>query len=371
MATVLVLTSHPTLTVTLTLQGEWDVVSDPTEVDERQRGGAIVLLDADDTQPVEPQLPTWASPERCVLLTSRDGPSEWPGPTLTRPYRFDHLMTVVRDLAAGGGPPGPSAPTESMPPPAPNVLTGADASSVVTSSAPVAVPTTHLGDDTPVGSRPLWLDEPLIDGVHSDASVNPEAPEGPDARVGETRGSEFEPAPVEDILAQAMADAHGLTEVLAQLPAVASRHALTGVLAEDVAAALGAPSVGVWQADAETMPVRYRFLGGVGMTPGETMVVVSVTHPVVADALSSGGTGVENIPSDPARVTGLPASRHSSLVVVPQAATPFGDLLVIAGLGGDIPHDAFDIVETAVQELDTPMQLCVELGRLADMLARP
>ena len=99
-----------------------------------------------------------------------------------------------------------------------------------------------------------------------------------------------------------------LSDLLTRLPAVASERSLAELLAEDVAVALDAPSVGVWQADGHEDPTRYRFLGGVGITPGETMVVVSTAHPVVDDALASGGTAVENVASDPARVTGLPAA---------------------------------------------------------------
>ena len=118
---VLVLTSHPTLTVSLTLQGEWDVVSDPTGVAERDQDGAIVVLDADDAKPLDDQLPGWTDPARTVVLTSAAEPPDWPGTVLIRPYRLDRLMTVVRDLAAGtpAVAPTPPAASEASPPPPP------------------------------------------------------------------------------------------------------------------------------------------------------------------------------------------------------------------------------------------------------------
>ena len=85
MTTVLVLTPHPTLTVTLTLQGEWDVVTDPDEVHVDRRPSAIVLLDAAEGEPWRAQLPAWAEPERCIVLTGEDGEGDWPGPTVQRP----------------------------------------------------------------------------------------------------------------------------------------------------------------------------------------------------------------------------------------------------------------------------------------------
>lgn len=181
---------------------------------------------------------------------------------------------------------------------------------------------------------------------------------------------EAETTGFEGQLDRALADAERLGELLAHVPALGSSISLTSILADDVASALDAPTVGVWQAVEEGQLERYRFLGGVGVTRGESLAPVSTHHLVVADALRSGGTAVEDIPSDPARVTGLPASRHPSLLVMPQWGTPFGNLLVIVGFTDGVPDGAFDVIDDAVRTMITPMRVCVELERLAELLRR-
>ena len=393
-STVLVLTSHPTLTVSLTLQGEWDVVSDPSAVAERDQDSAIVVLDADDAKVLDDQLPGWIDPTRTVVLTSATELSAWPGTVLTRPYRLDRLMTVVRDLAAGTpavtpppAPPSPPEPEAPEPAPQPDLFVARTRTGTVDDVSgdeqepapsprepevwtPVAeeprAPTPVVDDmaraEPPAPVEVLDTSEPVLDLPHAEV-----APVREDAPASEP---EAQPLTFDDELRGALRHADRLSDLLERVPSLGSTISLATILADDVATALAAPTAGIWQVIPDDDHGRYQFLGGVGVTRGESLAPVSERHPVVADALASGGTGVENIPSDPSRVTGLPASRHPNLVVMPQPSTPFGDLLVIVGLTDGIPDATFDVIDAAVADMLLPMEVCVHLEVLSGLLRR-
>lgn len=368
-AWVLVVTAHPTLAVALTLQGEWEVVEDPEHVPNDARNDAIVVIDAPEGYEV--RLPEWADSVRGVLLTAQlDVVAGWNGLVLERPYRLDDLMACVRQLAAGRSDPGPEG--EAVNDPAvvsarrPPEDDSAVMASDTASEASVATVTAAEPSNEPVTVPMTGSDSALRDG-----SVPPDLSETavvanavpPPPLVVDVADTD----PLEHDIASATRHVGHVRALIHRVPALASRRRLADVLAQEIAVAVSGLTVGIWTAD-PGMSDRLTHLGGIGLTPGETTIPVRRTHAVVADALASGGTAIEHVADDPGRVSGLPASRHPTLLLAPYPQTPFGELLVIAGLPSTLPESAFALVDAAVAALRTPMEFVAALEELAAAL---
>lgn len=413
-ATVLVLSTNVTLGVALTLRGEWDVVTDPDRLVSLDADAPVpVVIVDDDGRRLEDQLPDWTVPERTLVLTNREHP-EWAGAVLARPYRLDHLMRRIRGIIESGMQPAP-APDKVDEPPDGDAPPQGEASPPPTTTEPARAdkvpPAPRTADesvesDSGMARDQLWSASPSDDqappprpepGSHlGHVSSTPGRPRVPSAMADPPPVAEPDPPPeappipalppdipsvtageasvttprgLDEQFRQAIEDARRLSTLVDHLPALASRTSLSEVLAEEIAARLGAPTVGIWAAPQhEASHGRYRLLGGAGLTQGEAAARVTTSHPVVADALASGGTAVENIRADPARVTGLPASRHPSLVVVPLPTSPLGDLIVIVGLVQGVPDGVFREIDDAVRAFNAPMRVCVEIELLASHL---
>ena len=191
--------------------------------------------------------------------------------------------------------------------------------------------------------------------------------ERPDAGAeARTAGVSDDAEPSATDLPAATAAARRLVALLEQLPALASHDRVATLLAEEVADALDAATVGVWQLPADEGAGAV-CLGGVGLTSVHAQTALPVDHPAIEDALRDHGVVVDQTTADPVRVAGLPRLREPILLLVPIVGTPWDDLLVIAGLDTLVP-EGFHQVESTVAASADVLALSAWLGRLADLL---